>query len=101
MTGWRISVVSQAKGSDTGRKVFHHGRESHTPIEAAYIGGDHSVTFSFCLLQGGGRYTGVPSKLWSGMSRFPEKRRVVEFVFEVHSDGSSTKDRATESSHAT
>jgi hypothetical protein len=29
------------------------------------------------------------------------KRRVVEFVFEVHSDGSSTTDRATESSHAT
>jgi hypothetical protein len=26
---------------------------------------------------------------------------MVEFVFEVHSDGSSTTDRATESSHAT
>jgi hypothetical protein len=69
--------------SDTERTVFHHGQESHTPIEAVYIRADHSVTFTFCSQQGGGPYTGVPSKLWSGMSRFPEKKRVVEFVFDV------------------
>jgi hypothetical protein len=75
MTGWRISIASQAKGSDTKRTVFHHGQESDTPIEAAYIGADHSVTFTFCLQQGGGPYTGVPSKLWGGMSRFREKEK--------------------------
>jgi hypothetical protein len=75
MTGWRISIASQAKGSDTERTVFHHGQESHTPIEAAYIRADHSVTFTFCLQQGGAPYTGVLSKLWSGMSRFPEKEK--------------------------
>ena len=49
MTGWRISIASQAKGSDTERTVFHHGQESDTPIDAAYIGADHSVTFTFLL----------------------------------------------------
>jgi hypothetical protein len=37
MTGRRRSIASQAKGSDTERTVFHHGQESDTPIEAAYI----------------------------------------------------------------
>ena len=48
-------------------------------------------TYSLCRL--------IANAWPSGISR--RKRRVVEFVFEVHSDGSSTTDHATESSHAT
>jgi hypothetical protein len=45
----RVSIASQAKGTDTERTVFHHGQESHTPIEAAYIGADHPVHHHFLL----------------------------------------------------
>jgi hypothetical protein len=101
MTGWRISIASQAKGSDTERTVFHHGQESDTPIEAAYIGADHSVTFTFFACNTAADHTLAYLRNFGACHVSGRKRRVVEFVFEVHSDGSSTTDCATESSHAT
>jgi hypothetical protein len=76
MMGWRINIASQAKGSENRTdSLLSWPGVANSNRGRVYLAQTIRLTFTFCLQQGGGPYTGVPSKLWSGMSRFPEKEK--------------------------